>query len=116
MNMSSKDRQILSHILRHCERIENTAKRSSLFEAFAADADFVDAMSLNVLQIGELVGRLSDEFIQSHSDAMPWKEMRAMRNVVAHDYLSLDIDRLWDTAKEDIPALKAFCLKQLDEA
>ncbi len=114
MSISNKDLQILSHMLRHCERIEQTVIRSGSFVAVASDADYLDAVCLNILQIGELAGRLSEEFIRSFQDAMPWKEMRAMRNVVAHDYLSLDIDRLWDTAQDDIPLLKAFCEQQLN--
>lgn len=36
-----------------------------------------------------------------------------MRNVVAHGYGTLDADTTWDTIKEDIPALKAFCVEKL---
>ncbi len=37
-----------------------------------------------------------------------------MRNIVAHRYGTVDHAITWDVAVNDIPALKAFCLKQLE--
>lgn len=37
------------------------------------------------IQIGELVGRLSEEFIGVHSE-IPWHAIKGMRNLHAHDY------------------------------
>jgi len=35
--------------------------------------------------------------------------MKAMRNYVVHQYARVDIQTIWDTALNDIPALLAFC-------
>ena len=32
--------------------------------------------------------------------------MSGMREKLIHDYLGVDIDAVWDTVEEDIPALK----------
>lgn len=61
-----------------------------------------------ILQIGELVGRLSDEF-KTVNSKMPWREIKAMRNIAAHNYGEIDIDILWETALYDIPSLKSYC-------
>ena len=37
---------------------------------------------------------------------MPWNQIKAMRNIVAHNYGNIDIDVLWDTVQYDIPSLK----------
>jgi uncharacterized protein with HEPN domain len=34
------------------------------------------------------------------------KQARGMRNVLVHDYDVLDLERLWETATQDIPAIK----------
>jgi len=36
---------------------------------------------------------------------IPWKLMRGMRNVLAHQYFTTDADVLWRTATEDLPPL-----------
>lgn len=110
MNLSSKDQQILQHIYDYCERVERSIHRFGAdFDIFLNDQDYTDSVSMNILQIGELVKRFSDEFVQETKDEMDWRAIRNMRNMFAHDYGSMDLDRIWETATEDIPVLKEFC-------
>lgn len=53
--------------------------------------DFVykNAVTMCILQIGELSGYLSDDFKNKH-DGVSWRNIKGMRNVVAHNYGSLD--------------------------
>ena len=46
---------------------------------------------------------------------MDWRAIKNMRNMFAHDYGSMDKDRIWQTATEDVPALKAYCERALIE-
>lgn len=41
---------------------------------------------------------------------MPWNQIKAMRNIVAHNYGSIDAEILWETIENDVPQLKAYCL------
>ena len=43
----------------------------------------------------------------------PAKEARGMRNILVHDYDGVNIGRVWDTAIEDIPVLRAAAEKYL---
>ena len=75
-------------------------------------------MSMNLLQIGELAGRLTPEFSAETRAEIDWRGMRNMRNMFAHDYGSMDYERIWETAIYDIPVLKAACtafLKQMND-
>ena len=58
-----------------------------------------------IIQIGELVCRLSDEFT-SECNYIPWHAIRGMRNLHAHDYENVDLEIVWNTLIEDIPHLK----------
>ena len=49
-----------------------------------------------MVQIGEYVGRLSDEFRQQHNN-IPLKEIKDMRNFAAHQYEHFDFKILWHT-------------------
>ena len=90
--MQSRDQQRLEHILDYCEDIEKlVAKLEGSFEAFSAARDAQHAMSFCILQIGELVGHFSDEFKEVNS-VIPWHKIRGMRNYVAHEYGTIDLD------------------------
>lgn len=65
-----------------------------------------------IIQIGELVNRLSDEFIEKCKQ-IPWYAIKGMRNLHAHDYENVDMEIVWNTLKEDIPQLKEQILKPL---
>lgn len=63
MPAENRDRDIIEHILRYCEQIEtahNDFNRSR--ERFDNSTTYQNAISMCILQIGELVGHLSDEF------------------------------------------------------
>ena len=103
--MNDRDRQLLDHILRHCNEIIDTVARfDTSRELFHQDHVFYNACSMALFQIGELSKRMTDDFRDSHPD-LPWSEMRGMRNLFAHEYESVDKDLLWETLIHDIPTL-----------
>lgn len=61
-----------------------------------------------ILQIGELVGRLTNAFKANHSE-IPWHKIRGMRNYVAHKYGSIDFEIVWFASTKSIPDLRSFC-------
>jgi uncharacterized protein with HEPN domain len=49
---------------------------------------------------------------------VPWPQLRAMGNLLRHEYDRIDIGRVWLTIEDDLPPLKAAvgaALKQLRE-
>ena len=40
---------------------------------------------------------------------MPWNQIKALRNVVAHNYGKIDKETLWETISNDIPRLQGYC-------
>ena len=74
MKRHNRDESILLHISEHCERIQKSLIRfGSDFETFRLDNDLRDSVSMNLLQIGELAKKLSDEFIASTKSDMNWR-------------------------------------------
>lgn len=109
--MKPLDRNIsvLKHILLYCEQIEQTIIRfGDEYVLFESDPIYRNAVALCILQIGELVGKLTDEFRKDHS-AIPWRQIKAMRNIVAHQYGTIDAEITWEIITEDIPTLKNYC-------
>lgn len=114
--MMSPDLQRIKHIRDYCEAIAQTIERYGCsFEVYAADADYQRSVSFSILQIGELSGGLSSEYRQATANRIQWGPMKAMRNLVAHNYGKMDQAIIWETATVDIPALLHFCEEQLAE-
>jgi uncharacterized protein with HEPN domain len=80
-------------------------------DGFYANGEKQDAVLRRLEIIGEAAGRISPE-VQKEFPGIPFREIRGMRNIIAHDYGEVDLERVWDTVAHDIPAL----LKVLDEA
>jgi uncharacterized protein with HEPN domain len=57
-------------------------------------------------RIGEAAARLGREFQEAHPQ-VPWREMVAMRNLLVHEYFSVDLEEVWETVVRDLPLLKA---------
>lgn len=114
MNRSNKDFNIISRILEYCIEIEDTVNFfGNTLERFSSDKIYRNAATMCILQIGELAGRLSQEFMIANPE-IPWRSIKAMRNIVAHAYGSISIPDVWDTIKNDIPMLKTYCMKLLN--
>ena len=110
----SPDLQRIRHIRDYCLAIAKTIERyGNSFEIYAADSDYQRSVSFSILQIGELSGGLSAEYRQATADRVQWGPMKAMRNLVAHNYGRMDQSIIWETATVDIPALLRFCEEQL---
>lgn len=113
MPAANRNRDIVEHILRYCQQVE-TAHRDFNYskERFAESSTYQNAIAMCILQIGELVNRLTDDFKAANTE-IPWHKIRGMRNYVAHEYGSIDFDVVWYVANNSIVELKAFCEEYL---
>ncbi|MFZ1041424.1 MAG: DUF86 domain-containing protein [Anaerolineales bacterium] len=95
------------------KRIEDYLRGVSK-DAFLKNLMMQDAMMHQIEIIGEASNNVYDEF-QDQYPELPWMQMRAIRNKIVHDYPELNLDVIWDTAQNDLPALKAQIQKVLGE-
>lgn len=106
--MNDEDRKCLKRILYYCDRLNNHVETfGNNNEIFLVNEQYQDACALIFIQIGEFVGRLSDEFKEEH-DEIPWVSIKDMRNRNAHNYDHILYDVVWETIQEDIPQLKCY--------
>jgi uncharacterized protein with HEPN domain len=73
-------------------------------EAFYANGEKQDAVLRRLEIVGEAAGRISPE-VQREFPGIPFREIRGMRNIIAHDYGEVDLERVWETIAHDIPTL-----------
>ena len=113
--MNKGDLQRIQHINTYCEEIKDFVKRfGNDFNTFTKDRAYFNAVSMCVLQIGELANTLSEEFKEATKDKIAWKQIRGTRNWIAHAYGEVDESILWETVSSDIPVLLRFCNSVLD--
>lgn len=55
--------------------------------------------------IGEAVRHLPEVFVVDHPE-VAWNKPLSMRNKLIHEYFGVDLDLVWDTVKQILPAFK----------
>ena len=76
------------------------------FMAFSGDAKTISACVFNLSQIGEITGRLDQEFV-GNTGFIPWQKMKGMRNRIVHDYEGIRLNIVWDVLVDFLPELVA---------
>ena len=76
-------------------------------DEFLTDKRTQQAVILNIIVIGEIATKLAKDypdFINQHPD-VPWRNMKGMRNRIAHGYFDIDLNIVWDTVHTALPQL-----------
>lgn len=98
------DRFYLLHILDCIQRIE--ADTAGGMESFRGSRTIQDAVVRNLQILAESTQRISDS-LKLRWPQVEWDRIAAFRNVLVHDYLGLDMERIWVVTQSDVPKLKA---------
>ena len=113
--MTNRNIEVLGRIIKYCDEINETMDHfGRTFGNLEPNVIYKNAVSMCILQIGELTALLSDDFKVQYAE-MPWYDIKAMRNIAAHRYGTFDLTKLWETLTDDIPALYKYCSKVLIE-
>ena len=81
---------------------------------FLASHTLQDAVIRNLQTMAESTQRLCDELKEAHPE-IEWLRIAAFRNVLVHDYLGVDVERIWEITQRDVPALKRAIMTMLQE-
>lgn len=68
-------------------------------ESFLADRKTQDAVIRNLEIIGQAIKDFGVETLLASNSSIPWREIAGMRNVLAHEYLSVNIEMIWETVQ-----------------
>ncbi|MFG6430072.1 DUF86 domain-containing protein [Roseateles sp. LYH14W] len=102
--MSERDTRLyIEDMLEFCGKA--LAYSSALTEAtLTAEAMRYDAILRNLELIGEAATHVP-EALRAMAPDVPWRQIVATRNRVAHAYLGISADTVWSILHDDLPAL-----------
>lgn len=101
--MEKDNRAYLRLILDAIQKIQSYLAEMSQSDFFD-DGKTQSAVIMQIQVIGELSKKVPEE-MKSKID-IPWKEIAGLRDMVSHDYFSLDIEAIWNTATKDTAELE----------
>ena len=98
------DRLYLIHITECIDRVESYTQGMAK-EAFLASPMVQDAVIRNLQTLAESTQRLSARAKDSQP-GIDWRKIAGFRNVLVHDYLGVDLDRIWTIIRNDLSVLR----------
>ena len=84
------------------------------FDEFDSQEMFKRGVCMTVINVGELVKNLSDDFRNENSH-IPWKDIAGFRDIAAHKYQTLNMKDVYSTIMNDFPELKGNIIQIIDK-
>jgi uncharacterized protein with HEPN domain len=100
----------LEHILQNITHVQRLASKGkqTLFD----DPDTSAAVLYYLQTLAESTARLP-ESLKDMQPQISWSQIKGFRNIVVHDYLSVDLDRVWNIIQFSLPDLMAAIIAML---
>ena len=103
MRPEDRDIALLWDMLEAAREIEEFIKGVS-YDHFVSQKALRYAIERQIIVIGEAARRVSKDFKDAHPE-IPWSSIVGQRNVLAHEYGEVLLERVWFVANERIPEL-----------
>jgi uncharacterized protein with HEPN domain len=94
----------LKHIKLCVERILDYTRDGR--DAFFADTRTQDAVIRNLEIIGQAARDLGVAKLAAAEPGLPWHNIAGLRNVLAHQYLGVDLNMVWTIIERELPRLR----------
>jgi uncharacterized protein with HEPN domain len=98
------DRLYVQHVLDCVQRIDRYCQDGE--EAFRGSELIQDAVLRNLQTLAESTPRIGDRLKIIHPE-VDWRAIAGFRNVLVHDYLGINLERVWEIVSVHLPALRS---------
>ena len=106
-----RDRRYLAYIYQAITLIERRTLGG--LGHFLADVDLQDEVLWRLETLSEATGKLSVELKDRYPNVR-WRAIYGFRNIAAHAYLDLQLERVWEIVQDHLPILKQVIREELD--
>ena len=111
--MQHRDLIVLKKVIDEINVAEEMLKDVQL-EDFLNDEVLKRAVSMTIINIGELIKNVTEETRKKYKD-VSWKDAAGMRDITAHRYQTLRMEDVYNSANIDFPRMKEQLLTILRE-
>ncbi len=109
MFQNPKDKVRIQHILEAIYQIEDYIQNIS-YDNFVSNKMLVDAVVRQLEIVGEATNHLSDDIKLRYSN-VEWKQIIGLRNILIHEYFTVDVPLVWSVLQYDLPEFKNTILE-----
>jgi uncharacterized protein with HEPN domain len=108
-----KDRQVyLRHLADCLQRIREYTVGGR--QQFMNDRKTQDAVIRNLEIVGQIVRDLGPESLAAQRPEVPWARIAGVRNILAHQYLGVDLSLIWNIVERELAPLDLAVQRFLD--
>ncbi|MBQ7896979.1 MAG: DUF86 domain-containing protein [Clostridia bacterium] len=106
--MQNRSKAFVKSIIKYCEDVISLqGNYGADFQIFLSDKGYQYSLSFCIEQIGEIAKKLRDLNYKPKYPQIPWDEICAIRNRIAHGYDAIDLEMVFDICTNDVPVLLA---------
>jgi len=103
---SHRDFSCIVNILESIQKIQDYSAEFKIADEFYEDTKSFDATMMNFVVIGEMVEKLSADFISETENDIDWFKVKGFRNIIAHNYFGIDAEEVWQIIQSSLIDLK----------
>lgn len=103
MQATDRDLALLTDMHAACREV-GEFMQGVKFNAFVADRKLCLAVERCLEIVGEAAGKVSASFQAEHPE-IKWRQIKGLRNVLAHEYGNIEYRMLYETTKKEVPVL-----------
>ena len=100
-----RDASAIHDMLTHCREAQRLWQEATL-ELLVKDRRLCLAIERCLEIVGEAAGKVSADFRATHPE-IPWRDIKNLRNVLAHEYGNIEYDVLRSAISTEVPDLVA---------
>jgi uncharacterized protein with HEPN domain len=95
------DKEYLDRLVKYGKKILAYMNSVKEFHEFSSNSEKVDAVILNLEQIGETAKKISEESKAQYPN-LNWQSIIGLRNMISHEYEGINLQIIYDIATEKI--------------
>ena len=98
-----RERHFLADIVQSCDLVAKYIDSGQA--SFMEDVQIQDAVIRRLEIIGEATKSLTER-TKRRAPGEPWKQIAGMRDKLIHAYFGVDLEVVWQTVSEELPAFR----------